>query len=102
MLYLTVKLYGKNGIEGEFRDYESKALKLFRRHGGEVVVAYAPIRTPGTENTPDEIQILRIENQAMFEKFMQDPERLTLAAERDRVLAKTEIYISEKIINYSE
>jgi uncharacterized protein (DUF1330 family) len=102
MLYLTVKLYGKNGINGEFKDYESKALKLFRQHGGEVVVAYVPIRTPGTENTPDEIQILRIENQASFEKFLNDPERLNLSAERDRVIRKTEIYISEKIVHYSE
>ena len=35
MLYVTVHLYGKNRIRGEFREYESKALSIFRKHGGE-------------------------------------------------------------------
>ena len=38
MLYITVHLYGKTGIAGEFKDYETKALNIFRRHGGEVCI----------------------------------------------------------------
>lgn len=102
MLYATVKLYGKNGIRGEFLAYERKALDIFKRHGGEVVIAYAPESDPnkGVADFPDEIQILRIADRDAFDKFLQDPERLGLAAERDAVIRKTEVYLSAEIIGY--
>jgi len=102
MLYITVKLYGKNGIHGEFKEYESKALKLFKQHGGEVLVAYVPSRDSENEDIPDEIQILRIENQTKFEAFMHDPERVQMSAERESVIKRTEVYISKEIIEYAE
>jgi len=101
MLYITVKLYGKNRIRGEFKEYESKALKLFRQHGGEVIVAYAPRRDSENEDIPDEIQILKIENQTKFDMFMHDPDRVKMSAERESVIQRTEIYISEEILDYS-
>jgi hypothetical protein len=100
MLYVTVALFGRRGEPGEFRDYETKALALFRKHGGEVVVAYAPDRDQGKAEVPDEIQVLRIGSRAAFDGFMQDPERLRLAGERDAVIRKTEVYLSENIIGY--
>ena len=102
MLYITVKLYGKNGILGEFREYETRALRIFRQHAGEVLVAYVPGREPGNADIPDEIQILRIENRARLDEFMQDPERIKMSAERERVIRKTELYISEEIVSYPE
>jgi uncharacterized protein (DUF1330 family) len=100
VLYATVKLYGKTGIKGEFRAYETKALNLFRRHGGEVVVAYAPRRNDSSADVPDEVQVLRIPGLAEFERFMKDPERLSMAQERERVIRKTEVFLSEEIIEY--
>jgi hypothetical protein len=98
MLYLTVKLYGKNGVKGEFKAYETKALNLFRRYGGEVIVAYAPVRDGALSDFPDEIQILRIAGKTEFERFMNDPERSALSEERSRVIRKTEIYFPEEIV----
>jgi uncharacterized protein (DUF1330 family) len=100
MLYVTVKLYGRNGIRGEFREYEAKALAVFRKHGGEVVVAYAPTIESGQIDVPDEIQILRISDREAFQKFMDDSERIKMSEERNRVIRKTEAYISDVIINY--
>lgn len=103
MFYATVKLYGRNGVRGEFLSYERKALDIFKRHGGEVVAAYAPVLGPVGVNQadfPDEIQILRIADRTAFDRFMQDPERLGLAAERDSVIRKTEVYLSGEIIGY--
>jgi len=101
MLYITVKLYGKNGIQGEFKEYESKALKLFRQYGGEVLVAYVPIRDSDDKDIPDEIQILKIENQTKFDLFMHDPQRVKMSAERESVIKRTEVYISKEIIEYA-
>jgi uncharacterized protein (DUF1330 family) len=100
MLYITVHLYGKTGVAGEFKDYESKALNIFRRHGGDVIVAYRPVRQSGAENVPDEIQILRIADQATLERFMKDPERVSMAAERDAVIQRTDLYLSDALVDY--
>ena len=102
MLYITVHLYGKNGTPGEFKEYESKALKILRQHGGEVIIAYVPVRDPGVGDVPDEIQILRIENRAQLEIFMKDPERVKMAEERNNVIKRTDIFISNEIIDYVE
>lgn len=100
MLYATVKLYGRKGIPGEFRDYEAKALAVFRKHGGEVLVAYAPIPDPAQAEWPDEIQILRIAGHDDFERFIKDPVRLALASERDAVIRKTEVFLSRELVQY--
>src|SRR4051812_25809702 len=100
MLYLTVKLFGRTGIRGEFKEYETKALALFRKYGGEVVVAYAPTLDENQVEIPDEIQILKIPGRTELENFLQDPERLNMSGERDKVIRKTEVYISDEIIAY--
>ncbi len=101
VLYLVVKLFGRAGVRGEFWEYENKALDLFRKHGGEVVAAFAPAPAgPGIE-MPDEIQILKMADRAEFDTFMKDPARVDMAAERDRVIRKTEVYLSEAIIDYA-
>lgn len=98
MLYLTVHLFVRPGMEAGMRAYESKALGIFRRHGGEVVAAFAP--DPGAGGLPDEIQVLRIADRRSFESFMSDPERLAMSAEREAVIRKTEVFLSETLISY--
>jgi uncharacterized protein (DUF1330 family) len=100
MLYITVMLYGKQGIKGEFREYETKALNIFKNYGGEIITAYAPLNDGSQEETPDEIQILKIENKAELEKFMNDPDRIKIADERNAVIRKTELYLSDEIVQY--
>lgn len=100
MLYITVHLYGKNGIRGEFREYEKKALDIFKKHGGEVVAAYAPVPGSGVEDMPDEIQVLRIGKKAAFDRFMIDPDRVSMAAERNSVIRRTEVFLSSEIVEY--
>lgn len=102
MLYITANIFGKNGIPGEFKEYEFKVLKIFKKHGGEIITTYVPVRDPATNHTPDEIHVLRIESQAKFQMFIQDPERIKMAEERDGVIKRTDVFISEEIINYFE
>ncbi len=100
MLYITVLLYGKQKIKGEFRDYETKALNIFKKYGGEIIAAYVPVNNGSKEDAPDEIQILKIANHAELENFMSDPERVNMAEERSRVIRHTEIYLSDEMIGY--
>jgi uncharacterized protein (DUF1330 family) len=100
MFYVTVNLYGRNGIRGEFREYESKALALFRKHGGEVLAAYTPLPEGHAGETPDEIHMLRIKSRADFQAFMDDPERIKLGEERAAVIRKTEVFLSGENVAY--
>lgn len=100
MLYVTVMLYGTQGIKGEFRAYETKALNIFKSYGGEIVTAYRPLNNGSQQEMPDEIQILKIDNKAELEKFMNDPARIKMADERSAVIRKTELYLSDEIVQY--
>ena len=100
MLYIIVHLYVVKNAEEKMYAYEKKALNVFRKHGGEVVTAFRPKSTNANETMPDEIQILRIESQKSFDTFMQDRERLTMAAERDAAIRKTEVFISGELVEY--
>jgi uncharacterized protein (DUF1330 family) len=100
MLYVNVHLFGRKGVRGEFLEYEAKALEVFRRHGGEVVVAYVPMPAADGAETPDEIQVLRISDRKALDAFMHDPSRAAMAAEREAVIRKTEVFISEALIQY--
>ncbi len=100
MFYITVKLFGLSGRRGEFRAYEEKALAIFRRHGGEVVAAYTPLPDASIAEMPDEIQILRIADRQAFDGFMKNPERRAMAAERESVIRKTEVFLSGEHAGY--
>lgn len=100
MLYITVHLYGKTGIPGEFKAYEIKALNIFRKYGGEVVIAYAPLIKKEAINIPDEIQVLKIASQTDFENFLNAPDRMAMTEERNSVIKKTEVFLSHELIQY--
>jgi uncharacterized protein (DUF1330 family) len=100
MFYATVNLYRRPGKESEFRAYETLALRVFRKHGGDVLVAFVPQCVGIAGDVPDEIQVLKIESSARFESFMNDPERIALAAEREGVIWRTELFISDELVEY--
>lgn len=100
MLYITAFIYGKQKIKGEFKAYESKTLSIFKKYGGEIVTAYAPVNNGNQEDFPDEIHILKIANKENFDKFLNDPERINLLDERNQVISKTVVYLSDELIAY--
>ena len=100
MLYVTVCLYGRQGVPGEFKAYEQHALDLFRRLGGEVLAAYTPQRAAASDDPPDEIQIMRIADQASLDAFVADPARTARAAEREAVIKRTVTYQSAALVDY--
>ncbi len=100
MLFITAHIYGKNKIRGEFKSYEVKTLNIFKKYGGEIIAAYVPLLNKNGLEVPDEIHVLKISDQNAFDKFLNDPERLALSQERDLVIARTEVFISQEIVEY--
>lgn len=68
--------------------YEDRVLALVGEHGGTVLQR---ARTDGTGEHPLEIQLFEFESQDGLDGYLNDERRLALTAERDRVVARTEL-----------
>lgn len=100
MLVIVAHLYIHPGQEAAFRAYEEQALAHFRGHGGEVLAAFRPQPDASDQPTPDEIHLLRIGSQEEFAAFRADSALLALADLRTQAIAKTEIFVSQEIVEY--
>lgn len=85
----AVLLWARPGLEAEASAYEDKVLPLLAEHGGELVQRLR--RSTDDAERPVEIQTIRFASDAAFEAYMADPRRTELAADRDRVIARTEL-----------
>jgi len=85
---LCVLLWARAGTEAGLISYEDQVLSLVPGHGGRVVQR---ARGGGTGGQPVEIQLLEFPSAAALDAYMADDRRTSLAAERDRVVARTEV-----------
>ena len=99
MIYLIVHLTYVAGSEAEGAEYERTVLAYWREHGGEVIGAFRPAAWADGARAADEIQLLRIPSRAQMDAYLADARRVALAAVRDRSVAKTELVISEEILD---
>ena len=89
MLTLCILLWANEGCSDDLAVYEDRVLRLVHEHAGTVV---SRIRTIGSDNGPDEIQVLQFPHDDALANYLADPRRTALAVERDRVVARTERY----------
>ncbi len=68
--------------------YEDAVLALVGEHNGTVLHRS---RTDGVGGRPSEIQLFEWASQEAVDSYMADPRRTSLAADRDRAIARTEI-----------
>jgi uncharacterized protein (DUF1330 family) len=85
---LCVLLWSRPGAEEGLIAYEDQVLGLVADHGGTVLQR---ARSAGTGGQPLEVQILEFPSRAALGEFMADGRRQAMAAERDRVVARTEV-----------
>ncbi|MEK8227286.1 hypothetical protein NKG05_16145 [Oerskovia sp. M15] len=76
--------------------YEDEVLALVPRHGGRVTSRLRSV--PGEDTArPTEVQVIEMPDDAALAAYMADPDRLALAGERDRAVARTEIVRVERV-----
>jgi uncharacterized protein (DUF1330 family) len=102
MFYVIAHLSIISGMCPQFRDYECSALAILRRHGGELVTAFAPERAPLDDSGPDEIHVIRFADRAQFEAFRADSAHQALSGLRAQCVRKTTLYLSETVLTYEE
>lgn len=82
-------LWAPPGLEDDLVAYEDRVLALLPDYGIEVTERIRSERGP---EHPAEVQLYRVPSQALLDAYLADPRRLELAAERDRVVARTELF----------
>jgi uncharacterized protein (DUF1330 family) len=85
---LCVLLWAKPGADDALVAYEDKVLDLVPEHGGSVLQR---ARSNGADGQPLEIQLLEFPSAAALNAYVTDTRRLSLADERDRAVARTDV-----------
>lgn len=86
---LCCLLWAPTGLEDDLVAYEDRVLALLPDYGVEVIERMRSERGP---EHPTEVQLFRVPRQALLDAYLVDPRRLELTAERDRVVARTELF----------
>jgi uncharacterized protein (DUF1330 family) len=84
---LCVLLWAHPGQEQGLVAYEDRVLALVPAHGGTVLQR---ARSSGEGGHPLEVQFYRFPSEDALQSYLADDRRVALAAERDRVVARTE------------
>lgn len=85
-LTLCALVWAVPGREDLLTAYEDEVLALLSGHGARVL---SRARSQG--DGPHEVQLLEFPSERDLSAFMEDPARTALAAERTRVVARTEL-----------
>jgi uncharacterized protein (DUF1330 family) len=93
-LTLCVLLWAREGAEQALVQYEDRVLELVGAHGGEVLQR---ARTGGGPQEPLEVQLLQFPSEAALEAYMRDGRRTVLSADRDKAVARTEIFRAQLV-----
>ncbi|TKV61969.1 DUF1330 domain-containing protein [Nakamurella flava] len=94
-LELCVLLWAVEDQEQALTDYENQVLALLPRHGGVVI---SRVRRIGGGSGPTEVQVIHLPDDSALHAFIADPERLALADEHRRSVAKTEVLTVRTIV----
>jgi uncharacterized protein (DUF1330 family) len=85
---LCVLLWARPGQDDALVAYEDRVLALVPAHGGTVLQR---ARSSGEGGHPLEVQFYRFPSEDALQAYLADDRRVALAAERDRVVARTEL-----------
>jgi len=102
LFYVVAHLHIYPGKAAEFREYEIHALRLVRKHGGELVCAFAPGDASAGGETLTEIHVLRFADRFAFDSFKADPEHVANAHWRAGVICKTDVFVSGEVVDYGD
>ncbi|QEO13096.1 hypothetical protein FLP10_00690 [Agromyces intestinalis] len=88
-LVLCCLLWAAPGHADDLSDYEDRVLSLLGDHDGAVV--HRAI-ADGEDGRPNEVQIYRFGSRDALESYLSDPRRTAMSEERDRVIARTQLF----------
>jgi hypothetical protein len=90
-IQLCVLLWARPGAADAMAVYEDTVLALLAEHDGRLLQR-ARTLPGGPDGAPDETHVIEFAGAAGYDGFLADPRRAALAADRDAVIARTELY----------
>jgi uncharacterized protein (DUF1330 family) len=90
-LTLVVLLFVEPGRVDEFEEFERQAAAIMARHGGRIEQRIE-VRTEGEPSRPHEVHIVSFPDEDALDRYRADPETRALAALREQVIRRTEIW----------
>jgi uncharacterized protein (DUF1330 family) len=93
-LALCVLLWARPHAEDALIAYEDRVLGFVPEHGGRVLQR---ARSNGANGQPLEIQVLEFLSGEALDAYMTDERRVSLAEDRDRAIARTQVINVELI-----
>lgn len=92
-LTVIVSLWLRDGDVAAFEAFERNVASIVAAHGGRLE---SVIRCGGRDGAPFEVHVVTWPGAAALEAYRKDPRTLALRAERERVIARTEIWTGEQ------
>ena len=86
---LCCLLWATPGQETGLRQYEDRVLALLPEHRGTVLQR---AHSDGSDGRPNEVQLYWFEDHDAFQDYLDDPRRVALAEERDRVIDRADLF----------
>lgn len=84
-----------------FAEFESRAMLVLRSHGGELISAFESDPNFSSSSANKEIHYLQFPSIEEFTNYRNDPELATLSELREKAISSTEIFVSDKLKDYS-
>lgn len=88
-LVLCCLLWAREGRAAALGRYEDQVLEILADHGGRVRQRAVG---SGDDGRPHEVQLIEFASAGGLESFLRDPRRAAMAKERDRSVARTELF----------
>lgn len=88
-LRMCVLLWEQPGREKDLAAFEDTVLALVPEHGGTVVARDTVIDR--VDGDPLEVQIIEMPDERALTAYISDPRRIAVLAERDSIIARTQL-----------
>ena len=94
-IVVIVSLFMHPGQEVRFRQFETAAVRIMRRYGGQVDRVIRPLMSAPAAPLPHEVHIISFPSLERLEAYRADTDLAELAPFRQSAIARTEITIGE-------
>lgn len=91
---LSCFLWAHPGREDDLVAYEDAVLTLLADHDATLL---SRVRSDGADGHPLEVQLFSFPSELALERYLADPHRTALAADRDAAVARTELMRVEPV-----
>jgi len=92
-LYILVRLWIRRGFKAEFEAYERKVSRIMARYDGVIDRAIRVSGAAGGSDASFEVHLLKFPSRARYDAYLDDPERGSLAGERNGIITNSDILV---------